>query len=149
MLSKTRLISTIYYYITYRKYAMSHSPANFGGTPVVKQKRLSCTCMRAGPVATLLLLGADDTSTRYCMSSPRLLDILTCAQMKIASKTFWIDATYTSFSPATETNLPLYETFSRIEGQHDDDILTQDRNRIGLFVQREAGFAAQIVLQRQ
>lgn len=56
---------------------MSQRPANFGGTPVVKQNLLSCTCILAGPVDSLALFGAVETNTKYCMSSPRLFDILT------------------------------------------------------------------------
>lgn len=56
---------------------MPHSPASLGGTPVVKQNLLSCTCILAGPVDNFALGGADDTNTKYCMSSPKLLDILT------------------------------------------------------------------------
>lgn len=47
------------------------------------------------------------------------------------------------------TNLPLDEALPRVEGQHDDDVLAQDGNRVRLLVQREAGLAAEIVLQRQ
>lgn len=58
---------------------MSHKPANFGGTPVVKQNRLSCTCIRDGPFDNLDFGGVDDTNTKYCISSPKLLDIFTYA----------------------------------------------------------------------
>lgn len=68
---------------SYLKYPISHSPANLGGTPVVIQNRLSCTCIRAGPVDNFAFDGAVDTSTKYCMSSPRLSDILTCFWGKI------------------------------------------------------------------
>lgn len=44
---------------------MFHSPANRGGTPVVKQIRWSCTCIRAGPVEIFAFDGEDETKMRY------------------------------------------------------------------------------------
>lgn len=50
---------------TYLKYPISQRPPSFGGTPVVRQNRLSCTCILAGPLDILALGGADDTKTKY------------------------------------------------------------------------------------
>lgn len=47
------------------------------------------------------------------------------------------------------TDLPLYESLARLKGEYSHKISAHERQRVGVLVEREAGLAAEVVLQRQ